>query len=259
MRGAIPDHVRNIVAIANVDGFRGLVERRIHQWSTPTIARLELATAKKADGSGVLAIFVPKSEGGPHRVSGASRDTNDRYYIRTASASLPMPHSTLQAMFGVAPPPRLTLHSRAILAPGVDVYYLPIYLRNTGRGAAHDILVRLALKERAPTPFKGVQFDNGWIPGVSVMQPWDQGSAKRTKLSAEHVIHLTMTSPLYSDDEIAVCLVRVLPNPTVHITARVDAMGMRPESISAYWDPRFDVQLNDDGKPDVQLFTSHER
>lgn len=140
-KGAIPDRVRNIAPIANVDGFRGLVERRLHDWTMPTISGVATVTAKKPDGSGVLAIFVPQSDGGPHRVAGASKETNDRYYMRTSASTVPMPHSTLAAMFGRSPSPRLQLLVHVHMMG--DPSFIAFQLRNVGRGAAREPAIEM--------------------------------------------------------------------------------------------------------------------
>lgn len=142
------DHVSEIYPITDIMAFRGQVERRCKQLTDPHIAgiRVEHLECPHASGRGILLVYVPQSDGGPHRVSVGSTGINDRYYMRTVSETTPMPHALLAAMFGRIPPPQL--HLQMLFRFEDTVAYEPtirLFLRllNRGRGYAQQPAIEI--------------------------------------------------------------------------------------------------------------------
>jgi hypothetical protein len=134
----VPDRVQDIAPIADVARFEARVETHVNQLVTPGIDRFRLLALDhpSGDGSGVLALYVPESDGGPHRATGASTAVNDRYYMRAGTRSEPMPHGLLAERFGKRPPPKLRLIAK-LDGAGFNLG-LHLRLRNDGRGAARQ-------------------------------------------------------------------------------------------------------------------------
>jgi predicted HTH transcriptional regulator len=90
------DRVTRIAPIANVETFGGALERRLRSFTEPPIAGLRVTSVENpGTRTGVVGVYVPRSNGGPHRVVGATSDSNERYYMRTASGAQTISHSLL--------------------------------------------------------------------------------------------------------------------------------------------------------------------
>lgn len=84
-------------------------------------------------GRGVIIVYVPESLGGPHRVVGSTVSANDRYYMRTTTEHVVMPHRHLADRFARTASPRLKLIARVT---SHDTGRVDLRLVNDGRGSA---------------------------------------------------------------------------------------------------------------------------
>jgi hypothetical protein len=155
-----------VAEIADVERFGSTVEKRLATWTYPPISgvRVEAVENPENRGRGVVGVYVSRSDAGPHRVTSATRDVNDKYYMRAAAGSLVMPHSQLEAAFAYALPPRLEFRARFLawdvnnekLGPLVE-----LRLANRGRSPARrpavDLLGPPPLKWRQPPETFGIQ------------------------------------------------------------------------------------------------------
>jgi len=157
------------IPIAGIDDFAGRVERNIATYTTPTIAGVMVRAIKEpGKHCGVLAIYVPASDGGPHRASNASATINDRYFMRTAASTVNMPHALLEDRFGRRPPPRLRLGARL---DGSVHLTLDLRLHNHGRGTARQVALRLEGLDDAMRWRDELSLAKGW----SIL--WDSNGA----------------------------------------------------------------------------------
>jgi schlafen family protein len=136
----LPDQVSEIQPIEDLTKFRNDVDRNLKSFNDPPIPGMAVDEVRDPSGDrGILVVYVPESDGGPHRVIGADSEVNDRYYMRTGTSTLVMPHSILAAMFGRAPSPKLRL------ALSRSSRTVNLYVGNVGRGCAESLLIRAEL------------------------------------------------------------------------------------------------------------------
>lgn len=130
-----PDRADAIVPVKDVDAVARRLDQRIASLTEPPVAAVQVKTIPDPShpSRGVLLIYTPASDGGPHR------DGTERYMMRTGTNTEPMPHALLAARFGRSPPPKLRLHVWLGTKPQV------LFLVNEGRGPAQDILLRVSI------------------------------------------------------------------------------------------------------------------
>jgi len=168
------DRVENVVEILELGKYAGLVERLVATFTDPPVSGLEvlaLENPSKPD-AGLVAILVPASDGGPHRAINASTGVNDRYFMRTASATLPMPHPLLADRFGRRAQPQLQLIARFGEIGPQSVLSIKMSVRNDGRGGARCIAVEFD----TPDPIfnwnpDGRQRTTGWTVHAASFGP----------------------------------------------------------------------------------------
>jgi hypothetical protein len=134
-----PDRVSEITPVENVARFANLVDRNLKNFTNPPIAGLTVKTIMEPGHErGVAIIYVPMSDGGPHRTALGDSETNERYYMRTGTNTVIMPHPQLAAMFGRRPQPKLRLVVKALPISEEPAPHrqLLCWLRNDGRGPA---------------------------------------------------------------------------------------------------------------------------
>lgn len=141
--GKRPDKVQSILPIANIEKMQAAIDRDVPNLTDPPIAgvRVERIVSTTSPDEGIVIIYVPPSDGGPHRVIRGSTELVDRYYMRTASQTVNMPHAIMAAMFGRRPQPKLRLHLLYTLAQNNN--HGIILISNSGRGHAESIALRL--------------------------------------------------------------------------------------------------------------------
>ena len=122
-----PDRAQEIVEIDNVGAFRAGLEKLASVLVDPVVGNVVVEEIVNAmtPSCGVVAVFVPASNGGPHRVVRAGTDANDRYYMRTTTEFVVLPHTLLADRFGRTASPRLELRIQF-----TDAQTLELRLRN---------------------------------------------------------------------------------------------------------------------------------
>ncbi|MGA7120465.1 MAG: ATP-binding protein, partial [Polyangiaceae bacterium] len=131
--------------LADAPAFQAALQRHFRNVTTPTVPGVMIVMIEDpaARPRGVVAVYVPSSDARPHRTAGhLGKEISHRYYMRTDTDTVPMPHEMLAALFGRTPPARLTLSARWN-GPEHQTPTVNLYLRNGGRGTAHDPIVRL--------------------------------------------------------------------------------------------------------------------
>jgi hypothetical protein len=91
---------------------------------------------------GVVIVYIPLTDAGPFRALSQKPDVGDKYFMRTTSDMLVMPHQILAASFGRRPPPRLRVGIEQC-DPLDGTKPIRVHVMNTGRGAAQGTFVRL--------------------------------------------------------------------------------------------------------------------
>ena len=151
------DRVEAVQEIADVESFGSAVEKRLATLTDPPIAGLRVQAVESPTnrGRGIVGVYVPPSNGRPHRATNATKEVNDKYYMRTGAGSVVMPHALLGALFAYSLPPRLEFRARFLrwevnesLGPWVE-----LRLANRGRSPARRPAVHLL----GPPPLKWPQ------------------------------------------------------------------------------------------------------
>jgi hypothetical protein len=88
---------------------------------------------------GIVIVYIPMTDIGPFRARGPKSDVEDKYFMRTTSDTLVMPHQILGALFGRRPIPQL----RVGIEKRDDMHSIAVHVENIGRGAAISTFVRL--------------------------------------------------------------------------------------------------------------------
>jgi len=105
--------------------------------------------------SGIVVVRIPLTDGVPYRAEGPNSDVSGRYFMRTTSDTVLMPHQVLAAMFGRRPSPQLRF--------GVERHdgrTLLLHVENVGRGAAVAPFVRLKFNGRYNNVFEYGSWQN---------------------------------------------------------------------------------------------------
>jgi hypothetical protein len=141
--GKKSDIVQSIHSFVDVASVFVKIERDLPNLTDPPVAGLNIKKIVNPANpeSGIIIIFVPASDGGPHRVTKGKNDVLDRYYMRTVSSTVNMPHSILSALFGRRPPPVLKLSCTLIWSKPYNT--VVIHVHNQGRGHAGALALRV--------------------------------------------------------------------------------------------------------------------
>lgn len=134
-----PDHAATVRPITNVKQFKARLESHISNLVDPPVSA-DVRIIEDGTGHGVVLVFIPQSDGGPHRSMGPA-DVKDRYFMRLSDRTEPMPHTFLAAMFGRRPPPQLYLTAVLQLSPLIA--RAELWIGNDGRGYADRPAVAL--------------------------------------------------------------------------------------------------------------------
>jgi hypothetical protein len=129
-----PDAAEKITPIAEPSRFRAALEKLVKTLTDPVVGGIVVQEiVNPAKDEGVVVVFVPESNGAPHRIVSTTPVVNDKYMMRTATSVVVMPHRLLADRFSRSAPPRLQLTARfRSLGPAV----VEFRLENIGRGAA---------------------------------------------------------------------------------------------------------------------------
>jgi len=217
------DKVQGVASITGVTAFAGKLERDIRTLTDPPIAGLIVKPVLKAgaEDTGVVAIYVPESDGGPHRVANGTTDVNDRYFMRTAASTVTMPHSLLADRFGRQAQPKLRLLAR-LHGGGANIQLL-LRLRNEGRGTARRPAVHII----------GISNHLGWRSLTSLARGWTILWERGVVVAPEEVIYQSSPSDvIYPNVTVTVANLeagtnagQMLGSPLV---GRIYAEDMRP-------------------------------
>jgi hypothetical protein len=168
------DRAAEAAPIAGANAECESLRKSLEQLVTPPVPGLRAVVVDAPSGDGIIVVYVPASDVGPHRAEGPDPG---RYYMRVDDRTGTMPHSILASMFGRRPAPILR-----VLAEMNSPHRHTLYVENIGRGAATD--VRFQLAERWVLGGKsGAQFDesnfDGWStyrrngPGGALARGWN--------------------------------------------------------------------------------------
>jgi hypothetical protein len=217
-RGKEPDRADGVVHIGNLDGAAAQLDRLAATLTDPPVAGLRVRPIEDPNraGFGVIAVYAPQSDGGPHQA--ARGDGEARYFMRTATNSQPAPHSILAGMFGRRPPPKLCLAVRVSFDR-----HIVLYVVNEGRGIAENVMLRLSILtadnsqilDTSPTPGP---FWRKWQGNVLALDPYP------LVMTHEQVIHGDDSSPAYHFS-------RHGYEEGIKLRVRIDARGMQPVFI----------------------------
>lgn len=129
----VPDVAEGIQPGLPVDKMARRFDELLASLVEPLPAGIKRKTiAPRGRTEGVLVIYVPQSDGGPHR---SRRD--DHYYMRTATNTVRMPHALLADRFGRTAAPKLCI---VVI---YDVQIARISIVNEGRGHAQSIALKI--------------------------------------------------------------------------------------------------------------------
>src|ERR1700722_226183 len=132
-----PDVITGIAPVHDTSQVRSRVLTLIGNLVEPPIVGIETREIVETVGSksGFIIVFVPSSEGPPHR---SRKDS--RFYVRVGSVTLPMEYWQIEERFGSRPHPKLELHLE-LRETIRNAYQQPIRsfvlgLKNSGAGIA---------------------------------------------------------------------------------------------------------------------------
>lgn len=136
-----PDVMTGLVPTPQAANFQDALNRHLVEITTPTVQGIETVVIQheSGDGSGIVALYVPESLGKPHRAT-IGDDSSGRYFMRTESSTVIIPHSLLATLFAQVTPPILRMVARFDPSERGDTVRL--WVMNKGRGAARDVALR---------------------------------------------------------------------------------------------------------------------
>lgn len=162
-----PDKVRSITQISDIEKAQAYLERNIPNLTEPPVPGILVAPIKDPSDSnkGILVIYVPESYLSPHRARGGT-EVQDRYYMRSSTETVIVPHAALAAMFGRRPPPRLI--PKATLQISLGSIQMRIWIKNQGKGFARNVAAQFSVQRYcniSTLEFENHHFSRGdsWI------------------------------------------------------------------------------------------------
>ncbi|MGP8173614.1 MAG: helix-turn-helix domain-containing protein [Terracidiphilus sp.] len=136
-RSGAPDVITDFAPVPDTSQVRSRILTLVGNLVEPPIVGVESREIAETIGSksGFVIVFVPRSEGPPHR---SRKDS--RFYIRVGSVTLPMEYWQIEERFGSRPHARLELYLEQRFI-GLDAYRKPtrsfvLGLTNSGAGIA---------------------------------------------------------------------------------------------------------------------------
>lgn len=170
--------------------------------------------------TGVVALYVPASDGGPHRAKAAGKEVSDLYFARQGTHTVALEHPLLAAMFGRVPPPVLGIKITRMPDNG---YSFRVF--NRGRGLARYVLVRLGLDSSIRNIRTNAQPRD---------QPrTEQGWRRVLRRSSGHVQSwaFAFDGVIYGDDDVMAFhfqFPKDMQCDSLRVRGRIDAEGMAP-------------------------------
>ena len=211
---SLPDHVVAIESVEDLSKFSNEVDRNVKTLTDPPIAGVTVEEVRDPSGDrGILVVYVPQSDGGPHRATGAESDVNERYYMRTGTSTVVMPHSLLADRFGRRPPPKLRIGLSR------ELRNVNLYVGNIGRGYAESVYLRAELVR--PENFSSI---NG-----SIEKPFEFVTHIPVPGKPDMALHSAKMTRILYPDEWQKAMTFDLPLLSrVIVNARLDAIGAQP-------------------------------
>ncbi len=233
------DVVSGIRPVPKAEAFCGVVRGQLDDFVEPKVpgATCTWVPAPAGDGSGIVAVYVPASDHGPHRARTKHDEAKDKYFLRTPTSTAVMAHSVLAAMFGRPPTPRLRL--RVARGEGHHAYSVLFEVRNVGPGWADDVTVRVDLLERRG----GSRHLIGRALKEELAGPWVHQGGCTLSCTLKGAIRPDDRVPLTKlkwDDGAATETLRTgKDDDRAWLIGRLDARGMMPVHIDAPLIDRF--------------------
>jgi hypothetical protein len=231
------DRVSSLDPSTSLAGYTEAINRHLHQCTDPRVPRAHAVGVPKAPDSdeGVVAIYVPASDGGPHRAKVAAGES-DKYFGRQGTQTFVLENSWLAAMFGRLPPPKLELHVER-----QSTTQFTFYAANVGRGAARRTRVRIAFLGRDAVTLITPAEAGAW-PVDAMALGWDSDEADgwrqinlwspRVGIRTYAAVHDEL---LYPDDHVRVARINFgRAFGVLHVTVRIDCEGAAPVKVSSF-------------------------
>jgi hypothetical protein len=208
-----PDRATAVPGVPGADAAHEVIDRRLKTLTDPPVVGAQVHVVREPGTTrAIVAILVPQSDGGPHRVA-VGKDV-DRYLIRVASHSLAAPHAVLAGMFGRRPPPQLRL-AVCREADGSGT----IFVRNHGRGIARDVYVRMTI---------GDVHQPDIIEKIRVIG-WERAIPTRMRGKPIYLQGRRAAEPVHALDTVRIASFAQSDTfARIFVCARIDAEGMQP-------------------------------
>lgn len=165
-----PDQVKSIVPLADVLSFKGAIQKIAHQLTDPPVPGIlvEHIECPEKPTDGIVVIYVPQSDVGPHRAAKGPSRIADRYYMRSTLSSIPMHHTLLAEQFGRRPMPRLYLAVKCSISR--TMFSAEVRIGNSGRGHAERPAVGFV---QNPDPSQPEANPDIWWHLIKPAKGWD--------------------------------------------------------------------------------------
>ncbi|MBL9027438.1 MAG: ATP-binding protein [Myxococcales bacterium] len=216
------DCVRELSAAKNLKAYVDAVNRFLAGCTDPRVPGAHAIGIERGGNEGVVALFVPPSDGGPHRAKGGPA-VADRYFARQGCQTIVLEHGLLGAMFGRVPPPVLDLEVDQRDDPHDRVVFR-FAVRNSGRGLARNVLLRVEVVAQHGDATSAARHDEPRpLPG------WSR--VLRQTAGATDAWFFSFGSLIYPDDDLAAVNFEFRPAPRFNVLrfrGRIDAEGMQP-------------------------------
>lgn len=196
----------------------------------PPVPGVQAMGIEDSPGSdrGVVVLYVPSSDGGPHRVVVGSDEVKNHYFARIGTSFQVLTHELLAAMFGRRPPPRLRLALDVELERKVVFHVV-----NEGRGIARDVLVSVETMRVQPPEL--AQHD------LQVLSPWTRAFPRNFSGSRRppRAFHFALYPPhvIHPDDVQRIGQVDLTHPASVRLRGRIDSDGMSPVNFDTEVSP----------------------
>lgn len=145
-RGPGDEDVLNaLTCVTPLDRYAEKLRVYVKDSTTPPVPGVDVQKfADPADPNrGVVVVYIPFSDGAPFRAEGPKGDVNGKYFMRTTSDTVVMPHQILAAMFGRRPPPPAV--AKSVRALQLDAQWDELVRRHVSKGLDRSAAIRAAL------------------------------------------------------------------------------------------------------------------
>lgn len=163
------DVLKALTCVEPLDQYAERVRLYVKDYTTPSIPGVEVREFDNPSKSksGIVVVRIPVTNGVPYRAEGPNPEVSGKYFMRTTSDTVVMPHQVLAAMFGRRPAAQLRVGVE--FREGARVV---VHVKNVGRGAAIAAFVRLRLNGQNPDSFSAI---GGWQDRHAGLLGWNVG------------------------------------------------------------------------------------